>query len=402
VPTPRRLPDGRDGARFLAMSGTIIQVLDSMAEEASGPSQSVPRLCAALGERGANVELLTIGDSAVAAKGWRHRAFAPGFASVPLLRRLRFSHRLAAALNEAARTADVIHAHGLWLMANIYPAAAARRAGKPFILSPRGMLAKDALAISARKKTMLWALAQGRAARAAACLHATSEQEYRDIRAFGLSAPVAIIRNGIDVPPVSPEPAVDGESRTLLYLGRLHPHKGIDQLLEAFLRIGPRHLDWRLDIAGPLDSDYARSLETRVGKSAASRIRFLGALYGAEKMKAYGRAQLFVLPSRSENFAMTVAEALSAGTPVICSKGAPWAGLETHGCGWWIEPRADQLVAALERAMCLDRRSLAAMGQAGRAWMAADFGWDAVAADMQSVYAWLGGRGARPSCVVEA
>ena len=383
------------------MTDAIIQVLDSIEDEASGPSYSVPRLCAALGESGAAVRLLTVGNTNIRGAGWTHDAYPPDFPSVPLLGRLRFSSALDVALRNAASTARVIHAHGLWLMCNLYPAFAARRAGKPFMLSPRGMLGNAALHFSRRKKGLFWAIAQGKAVRAAACLHATSEQEYRDIRAFGLTAPVAVIPNGIDVPHEEAEPYQDVEDRRILYLGRLHPKKGLDRLVDAWESVAARHPDWLLDIAGPTDSDYARGLEARLRERAVPRARLIGALYGEEKWNAYRKAELFVLPTLNENFAMTVAEALAAATPVICTRGAPWSGLETHGCGWWIEHGVEPLASALDRAMSHDRQSLAAMGNAGRAWIKADFDWNKIAEDMQSVYAWLSAGGPRPPCVID-
>jgi glycosyltransferase involved in cell wall biosynthesis len=239
-----------------------------------------------------------------------------------------------------------------------------------------------------------------RAARAASCLHATSRQEYQDIRAFGLKAPIAIIPNGIDVLPSEPKGPPNGGQRTVLYLGRLHPKKGLDRLLDAWELIEDHHPEWQLDIVGPIDGDYAQMLKARIAADAASRVCLVGPLYGEAKLEAYRRADLFVLPTLNENFAMTVAEALAQGTPVISTKGAPWAGLVSYGCGWWIDHGTEPLAAAMDEAMSISRAQLASMGEAGRAWMCRDFNWTSVAASMQSVYHWLSGRGERPSCVV--
>ena len=111
------------------------------------------------------------------------------------------------------------------------------------------------------------------------------------------------------------------------------------------------------------------------------------------------RRDLFVLPTLSENFAITVAEALAAGTPVIATKGAPWHGLEREDCGWWIDHGVEPLVAALAKAMTMQREALQAMGAKGRAWMARDFSWDRVANDMLDVYRWLLAGGEPPRTV---
>lgn len=383
-------------------SKTYLHVLDSISEEASGPSYSVPRLCDALAESGSDVVLMTIGTRRTTDRRWRHEVHAPDFAAVPLLGRARFSRDLNAGLATAARSASVVHSHGLWLMANVYPAWAAKRAGRPLVVSPRGMLGGAALRFSAGRKRIVWLALQARALRAADCLHATSDLEYHDIRAAGLTAPVAIIPNGIDVPDDAPAVAagsVAGEgAKVVLFLGRLHPKKGLDQLLDAWARVSQDLTDWRLDIVGPIDSPYARDLRDRFASSRS--VRVAGPLYGREKVEAYRRADVFVLPTLNENFGMTVAEALAQGTPAICTKGAPWEGLATNGCGWWIEQGPEPLAAALREAAILDPSRRCAMGAAGRRWMVRDFGWSAIGASMLSVYRWLEGRTPPPGCVV--
>jgi len=285
-------------------------------------------------------------------------------------------------------------------MSNVYPASVALRTRSQLVLSPRGMLGEAALKFSAPKKKLFWKLGQGRVARAATCIHATSGQEYEDIRAFGLKAPIAIIPNGIDLLPGKPKRRLSERPRTLLYLGRLHPKKGLDQLLEAWMQTKDHHVDWQLDIVGPIEGEYAHTLKSRSEAVPASRVRFLGPLYGDEKQKAYRRADLFILPSLNENFAMTVAEALAQGTPVISTKGAPWAELVSHGCGWWTDQGVTPLAVAMDQAMGMSWERLTSMGEAGRAWMSRDFDWNAIAVSMQSVYDWLAGLGERPACVV--
>ena len=348
------------------MNETCIHVVDSISDEASGPSYSVPRLCEALAARGSNVRLLTIGDLRSNFVRFRHEAFRADLPNFPVLGRLRFSRALKSALTRDADNRTIIHSHGLWRMPNIYPAFATLRAGNKLVLSPRGMLGNAALAFSRRQKQLFWLLVQGNAARASTCLHATSRQEYEDIRAFGLRAPIAIIPNGIDVTAAAPKPRPRDGNRVLLYLGRLHPKKGLDLLVDAWKVIKDRHPDWRLEIVGPIDSDYAKMLQAQIASDPASRVRFAGPLYGEEKLAAYRRAELFVLPTLNENFAMTVAEALAAATPVISTKGAPWAGLERHGCGWWVDQGTEPLAAAMNEAMTMSWDQLGAMGEAGR------------------------------------
>jgi glycosyltransferase involved in cell wall biosynthesis len=285
-------------------------------------------------------------------------------------------------------------------MPNIYPERAARRAQKSLIISPRGMLGGAALRFSSMRKKVFWQGMQAAAVRGAKCLHATSEQEYDDIRKFGLSHPIAIIPNGIDIPAYNPLPKANDTRKSILYLGRLHPKKGIDQLIAAWARIEDRYPDWDLDIVGPLIGNYPNELQRLITQLEIKRARLVGALYGADKINAYQRCDLFVLPTLNENFGNTVAEALALGVPVITTKGAPWSGLEAHHCGWWIDHGVAPLAAALDQAMSLNSARLSEMGRAGHSWMENDFSWQSVASSMLSVYLWLLGKEALPPFVM--
>lgn len=369
------------------------QIVASVDDESAGPSYSVVALAAALGRQGSDSAVMAVGRRAPEAG---LQVVPQDMVHVPGASRLMLSRALVGAVDTAAKQGAVLHGHGLWLMPNIYPARAARRHGVPFVVSPRGMLGPEALTFSAKRKKVVWILMQRRALQTAQCFHATSDAEYKDIRRTGLLAPIAVIPNGIDIPLGPPKPG----GRTVLHLGRLHPKKGIDRLVAAWAQVAPRHPDWRLRIVGPSEIGCREALERQVRYLGAPRVVFDGPLFGAEKLRAYQQAGLFVLPTLNENFGMVVAEALAAGTPVISTKGAPWQGLETERCGWWVEHGPDAIAAALEEGLALSDAQRAAMGARGRAWMARDFGWDGIAAQMAEVYAWCLGRGQRPSCVV--
>lgn len=376
----------------------VVQIIASVADEAAGPSYSGPRLASALARAGADVEMFTVGATPRdLGEGVVHRVFPQALAGTPGLSRLVLSPAMDAALRREAAHAEVLHTHGLWLMPNIAPAAIARRAGKAFVLSPRGMLGPPALRFSRRRKQLVWALMQRRAAASAALLHATSEEECREIRDMGLTAPVTVIPNGIDVPPLERRPAA-GE-RTALSLGRIHPKKGLDRLIRAWSRLGPAAAGWRLRIVGPSEAGCAEDLRALARSLSLARVDIEGPLFGAEKLDAYRQADLFVLPTLNENFAMTVAESLAAGTPVLSTRGAPWAGLEAEGCGWWIDHGEAVLADALTAAMLRPREELAAMGAKGRAWMQRDFSWDRIGRDMLAAYRWARGAGDRPESI---
>jgi glycosyltransferase involved in cell wall biosynthesis len=229
---------------------------------------------------------------------------------------------------------------------------------------------------------------QWRALRRADLLHATSEVEYRQIREAGLDAPVVIIPNGVDLPPLRvAKPG--GTPRTLLFLSRLHPIKGIDRLLHAWRTLQDEQPEWRLVLAGPGEANHVREIHELVHRLSLKRVELPGPLYGPRKASAFASADLFVLPSHSENFGMAVAEALAHACPVVVGRGAPWQGVEREGCGWWTSNEADALGATLSAAMALSCEEMEARGRRGRAWMERDFGWTSIGRRMARAYAWL-------------
>lgn len=374
----------------------VVEIIASITNKSHGPSYSVPRLAEAVARAGADVELQSVGEPAdVLRDGVRYRTFRHDLRWAGKIGHLRISRDLRRALLGDERS-DVFHTHGLWLAPNLYPAAAARRWGKPFVVSPRGMLGEEALRFSHLQKRLMWLVAQRRCLKEAALLHVTGEKELAEVRALGLRNPVAVIPNGISVPPRA---ARRTRKRVALSLGRIHPIKGLDRLIRAWSHLGPDRLGWRLRIVGPDHEGYADRLRELADGLDLPDVTIEGPLYGPEKIAAYEEASLFVLPTLSENFAMTVAEALAAGLPVIATMGAPWSGLDAEGCGWWIEHGEEPLARALERAMRLNPATLADMGERGRGWMVRSFSWDKIGADMLEAYRWASAGGARPPTV---
>jgi glycosyltransferase involved in cell wall biosynthesis len=373
----------------------VIQVVPRISEEASGPSYSVPRLCESLIAADADVTLVALGDSA-------------GCAELPFLKtfpiggigphRLGISPRMHEWLRDqvASGLVEILHNHSLWMMPNVYAGRVSQRGRPPLMVSPRGTLSAWALQRSRLRKKFFWHWFQEAAVRAAACFHATAPSEAEDIRRLGFRQPICIIPNGIDVPalaPKSPDPR-----RQLLFLGRLHPKKGVDILLRAWKVVARRFPDWELRIAGPDQDGHAAAMRALAAQLQLDRVVFVGPLYGAQKLDAYRQASLFVLPTHSENFGLTVGEALAAGTPVIVTRGAPWQQLSDHGAGWWIEIGLEPLIACLEQALWTPPQEIEEMGRAGHEWMRRDFSWERIAGEFLASYRWLIDGGEPPPC----
>jgi len=383
----------------------VVHTVSSIESEAAGTTYAVTRLTRSIASLGHDVDLFSLGEPSCATDStyrdtYRDRRFKRDLTEFGPLRRLGASGAMRHAL--LTSEAEIFHTHGLWMMPNVYPAQAARAYSRPFILSPHGMLGKAALQFSDLKKRVFWALLQAKAARQLACLHATAKQEYEDIRAFGLKQPVAIIPNGIDIQPVRiPSGNFGKSSPFVLSLGRIHPIKALDRLIQAWALVDADFPQWRLKIVGPSEIGHGDQLRQLARELNLASVDISGPVFGEEKTALLAGAELFALSTLHENFGMTVAESLAVGTPAISTKGAPWAGLQTHECGWWVDHGVEPLAAALRTAMSMSPEKRRAMGARGRAWMEREFGWESSARDMLEVYHWLVEGGERPGCVHE-
>jgi glycosyltransferase involved in cell wall biosynthesis len=382
------------------MSLEVVHVVPGLSPAEGGPSYSVPRLCQELAASGRIKPSLTsvaaAGDAPAVSSdfGYEISTFAWDAAELPVLSRLRLSRGLASGLKHAATEADLIHNHGLWLMPNLAAGWAAKKAKRPLVISPRGMLSPEALSFSSGKKRLMWWGVQGAIVSAAACLHATCEAEYREVRLAGLCNPVAIIPNGIDIPVLERGDCSKDDDLTILSLGRIHPKKGLKSLLAAWATVEPERPGWRLRIVGPDEGGHAEELRLLARSAGLVRVSIEPPVYGRDKISLYQSAHLFVLSSINENFGLTVAEALAFGVPVISTRGAPWAGLTSERCGWWVDSDIDSLARAIAEATFLPNATLREIGFRGRSWMQRDYSWSRVADEMARVYEWLvtGGR----------
>lgn len=401
----------------------INHVIPSLSASSGGPARSVPLVCHALSQY-ADIEISTIqsDDQVSVPNSVTVHAFAQTLHS-PL--------RASKGLRQHLLTADydVLNAHGLWQLPTHYAVKSALSREKPLVITPRGMLEPGALQFSHWKKHLSGWLWQNRDLHRATCIHATSQMEADNCRRYGLKNPIAVVPNGIDLSeyPLKQEGRTflsdhsSGEKRQLLFLSRIHPKKGLCHLLEAWAQLPHVHGEWQLVIAGSDDGGHEDELKKMatdlqldwsdcvdnpqrqvsiIGSHlSTSSLHFPGALFGDDKLRAYQEAELFVLPTLSENFGMVIPEALACGTPVITTKGAPWSELETTGSGWWIDVGTDPLKDCLEQALRCSSEELRQMGAGGRKLVEEHYSIDSVAQQMMSIYEWCISSGMPPSCL---
>ncbi len=380
----------------------VWQVCNSLAVTFGGISAACAQLTNHLARAGAQVVAISLDDD-------RSGPLWPLDAPVEVARcaatwpdRFGYSRELAARFASLAPP-DLVHVHGLWRGHFAQASRYARRDSVPVVVTVHGMLHPPALRQRAAFKRMARWLFQDEVLRTARCLHATAPEEADEIRSLGFDRPIAVIPWGVDLPGAAladRRPASADDHRVLLFLGRLHPTKGLEALLRAWARVFRRFPSWRLVLAGYDEGHYRATLTALASElGLGESLRFTGPVEGDAREQLLTGAALLVLPSPSENFGFVVPEALARGVPVIATEGAPWSSLNAEECGWWIPIGEETLAATLADALSRPPDALRAMGQRGTRFARAHFTWQTVTASMLELYAWARGAAPQPAFV---
>lgn len=286
----------------------------------------------------------------------------------------------------AAEKVTVIHNHGLWSRSSHVAARLACMANIPLITTAHGMLRPWALAHKRWKKILGWHLYQARDLNAAKVLHATCEAERIEIEKLRLSPPSVTIPIGLDLPPApsGTQPRCQ-TPRIALFIGRIHPVKGLEMLIEAVATLRPAN--WHFILAGPDEDRHSEKLRSLIDKhSLESLFSFPGPVNETEKANLLQRASLFILPSFTENFGIVVGEALSYEVPVLTTTGTPWHELIKARCGWVVQPNIEAITAGLQAALSTPNEELTAMGGNGRKLIESRYRWDNVTQQFINLY----------------
>ena len=373
-----------------------------------GPIFAVHGLCQALVARGHKVEVFTTNIDGPAESlvpvatpmnmdGVQVRYFA-----CPLIRRLYWAPALRRALQEEVANFDIVHLHSVFLWPTWVAARAARKAGIPYVLSPRGMLIKSLIDQRNWVAKSAWInLIERSNIQNAAAIHLTSQLELAEIQSFGWRLPqVDVIANGVDEPqPVVGDFAADiqeivAEQPLVLSLGRLSWKKGLERLLRGFARTRTGHLA----IVGTDDENLASNLSIIAADlGIIHRVKILPrTVAGADKERLFASARLFVLSSHSENFGNTVLEAMRRGVPVVLTPEVGAAEIIRESrAGLVVAGDAEPLGAAMQ-ALIADAGLARSMGEAGRRHAVAHYTWARIAGRMERLYENIG----RRDCVV--
>jgi glycosyltransferase involved in cell wall biosynthesis len=379
----------------LAPAGADARVLHVCAYYApawvyGGPPRTIHGLCSALRRLGADVEVFTTdanGEEALAPsvttarsyQGVPVRYFPRSWPMQPV-----GSRALTRALREALRRADVLHIHGLWNRVVWAAAREARRAGVPYILSPRGMLEDAALAHHSWRKRAAYTLLERRTVQDAARLHATSDREAAGISRLLPAANIVCIPNGIDARNASRDGGRRQDGPSILFVGRVHPIKRLDLLIDAFILVRAEYPNARLVIAGPDEMGLRRELTARAGNAALS-IQWAGQVTDAQRDTLLAEASALVLCSDSESFGLSVLEAMSAGVPVVVTETCGWDEVGSHGAGLVVPQRADAIASALGRIIQYPVQA-AEMSHRGQALVERRYRWETIARAFMQTY----------------
>lgn len=378
----------------------ILHTIPKVGKTSAGPSSSVINLCKSL-QNSIEIVLASTDPKDITIK----YPFIKTFPAILSYGKYEISPSMHSWLNDTLnkKEFDLVHNHSLWLLQNLYPSWAANRFSIPIIISPRGTLSSAAMNSGSKFKKLYWKIFQKPALKTATCFHATSESEIEDIRRHGLLQPVILIPNGLNLPELSStrNPDITKAKKKLLFLGRIHPIKGLTNLIKAWKEFEKENKDWELEIAGPDSYGHLKKLKNLSQKLNISNVIFSDEVTGAEKEKKYISSNLFILPSHSENFGMVVGEALSYGLPCIASHGTPWKELNKKNAGWWTSNSPKHLLATIKEATKCSDRELEEMGQNGRNWIKEDFSLNKNAEKWYQAYKWILTNKNRPNFIYD-
>lgn len=363
----------------------LCHVVPSLEDRHGGPSKSVRALANAMAAT-ETTDLLTTLEP-----GQQMLAPADDAAAIHVFEREtpRWLCTSAGLARQLANTSyDVVHSHALWLLTLRYAHEAARSRGVPLVISPRGMMSGWAWQHRRWRKRLAGWLVHPGAMAAAAGWHATSEEEANDIRALGFRQPICVAPNGVELPTPADLSAARtawlaefpqlASRRVALFYSRFHRKKRLRELIDLWLTTAPA--DWVLLVAG-VPEEY--SLAEVRSWCAATPERIIVA-DGRTRPPPFAVAQLFLLPSHSENFGLVVAEALAARVPALVTDTTPWTQLAKHEAGACVA--WEDYARTLRSVLAESSDVLAACGDRGRAWVAQEFTWQRAATRLLDFY----------------
>jgi len=382
----------------------IAVIVADIGPSAGGLYYSVRALSLGVAALGDTVEVFTIGNYPNEVYDHWLPLVPQAFPSIGP-RAYRYAPKMRSAVQ--AFNPDVIHAHGLWMYTSWVAMRVATALDCCLVLSPRGMLDSWALQNSAWKKKLMSFFQEKRFLLRVDCFHALNQSEYDSIRALGYKQPICVLPNGTDLPHPSLKASLreaQTATKRLIFIGRIHPKKGIPNLLHAWAKLQKANpsivSEWTLQIYGWDDGNHLegyRKLANELG--ICQSVTWPGSVYGADKAKVLHEADGFILPSFSEGLPMSVVEAWGYELPVLMTQACNLPEGFSAEAAIEMEPTIEGSFEGLKMLVELPDDERLAMGLRGRALVESQFTWSRQVEQLQIAYKWLTGEAEKPGCV---
>jgi poly(glycerol-phosphate) alpha-glucosyltransferase len=389
----------------------VVHIVSRLSRLAGGLFETVPGLTKAVGQLpGMEVSVVGTGDQYVTEDQarWSCKATA-----VPLAKTLPAKLYYAPGMLKEVLAADAALAlcHGLWTHHNWVTLRWAQLTGRPYLVSPHGMVDHVDLRKSRLLKFLARRLYVDRLFCRAACIRAVSDSEAKSLRIFGVKRPICLVPNGIWTPPLNlvPPPAwrsqLPPNAKVLFYLGRLNKKKGLTPFISAWAQVRQREpvlsKNWHVIIAGWDQNGYEQELKYQVaGLGIGACTHFVGPLFGSDKHAAYRIADGFVLPSTSEGLPTVVLEAWAYGVPVLMTPQSNLPEGFSERAALEIQPNVESIFRGLRAFFSMNAPERGAMASQGRKLAESRFSWPRIAREMQRVYQWILGQAPRPETII--
>ena len=369
----------------------------TLAASYGGPAMSTYLTLKGLSDLGVDAQIiqqpLEVGDK------MRGENIPVHYYKSPWEHKLCYAPRMKASIISLGKY-DIYHAQGIWRWHTYALVDAAKKMGKPYLITPRGMLyPQDIAKASTLFKELSLKIRLKKDLNQAACVHVTCKEEMMHCRNLGITSPIGVIPNPVEI---KDYPYIkDDDVFRFGYLGRVSRRKNIDGLLKAYIELDNYVDGTELLIIGDGDKEYMSELHVLAGEVKYGKVVFGGFLNGTEKDKALASCSVLVMPSEFENLGNVILEGLVRRIPCIATTGAPWEELNLCHCGWQVPYTHESIKDSLIWALNTSAEERRLMGDNGRKLMEERYSVEAVAKDMKSLYEWVLTGENKPSFVYE-
>lgn len=377
-------------------------IIENLDDSYGGPAKSVPNLAYALKNICVEGELLSLlfcddeCNEVIKDKSLVWHKFRINGPT-----KFRFSIKLSIYLMKKInkRRDIIIHSHNIWNYISLIPLILRLKYKIDYVVSVRGSLYPWSLRQNYLVKKVAWILYQKKSLNSASFVHVTDKSELDAVRDLGITAPIAIVPNGIDIKSLNTlgssfdarkNLGLNQSKKYILFMSRIHPKKGLEYIVGSWIKYANQYPEWDMIIAGPIyDDKYYENILNEVSISGLNeRFHFFGMAKGRVRLDCFAASNLFVLPSHTENFGMSIVEAMASKIPVITTTGTPWSEIKEMGAGWWVELNQSNIDSALVSALECDQSRMTAMGEIGLK-IAKNYTWEMQAEKMKVLYEWV-------------